>query len=140
MADTATDVVVTPILEGVIGDTGKFTVSVEPNTAPQGVSYSSSNNAIITVDSEGNWELKGVGNAIVTVTSDDQNSVTATITVTVTEPTVPDEGDGEGDSSPSTTDPRALPGKDPFLVWVTLEKAMWRIRLALGGAFSKLFK
>lgn len=76
-------------VEGIVGDTGSLTVTVEPSDADD-TSYSleSSDVAVVTISSDGSYELVGEGTATITGTTTD-GGFTATVTVTVT---IPEEG------------------------------------------------
>ena len=66
------------------GGNAKLTATVAPaNATNKSVTWSSSNQAIATVDSEGNVTVKSAGTATITVTTKDGGK-TATCTVTVT--------------------------------------------------------
>lgn len=72
-----------------VGDTGKLKVTITPDNATEKeVTYTSADPSIMTVDKEGNWEAKAVGNTIITVAT--KNGKTAIVKVTVKE--VPVDG------------------------------------------------
>ncbi|MGX7245952.1 Ig-like domain-containing protein, partial [Enterococcus quebecensis] len=67
-----------------VGDTGKLKVTITPNNATdKEVTYASLDPSVMTVDQDGNWEAKAVGNTIITVTT--KNGKTAYVRVTVKE-------------------------------------------------------
>ncbi|AQY50619.1 hypothetical protein PWEIH_15218 [Listeria weihenstephanensis FSL R9-0317] len=66
-----------------VGATGKMSTNVLPATANQGVTYSSSNPGVMTVDGNGNWAATGAGTANIIVTSNSNNQISTTIPVTV---------------------------------------------------------
>jgi len=65
------------------GDTYTLTAEVKPTTANQTVTWSSSNNAIATVDAYGVVTAIGAGKTIITATTVNGLSATSTITVTL---------------------------------------------------------
>ena len=68
-----------------VGDTFKLSATVEPMNAKfKDVTWSSSNNNILTVDSSGNVKGVAAGSAVITATTKDQQK-TATCIVTVTD-------------------------------------------------------
>ena len=70
-----------------VGKKDKITVTVKPDDASdKGVTYTSSNNNVVTVDSNGNITAVGKGDAVITVTSKDDPTKTETVKVTVTVP------------------------------------------------------
>ena len=75
-----------------VGATRNLTATVSPDTAKQTVSWSSSDDAIATVDNNGKVTAVGAGTATITVTSTEKSDVKDTATVNVTEPD-PDEGE-----------------------------------------------
>ena len=77
------------------GGTDKITASVLPeNAMDKTLTWTSSNEAVVTVDNEGNITAIGEGVAIITVTSNEVNSVTANCNITVTPPPPPTAGAG----------------------------------------------
>lgn len=74
-------------LSMVKGDTfNGFVVSIEPDDAPQTVSWSSSDSKVVTVDTEGNLKAVDAGEAVITVTSTYTETKSATCVVTVVAP------------------------------------------------------
>ncbi|MBO5934834.1 MAG: Ig-like domain-containing protein [Clostridia bacterium] len=70
-----------------IGKKDKLTVTVTPDDASdKGVTYTSSNNSVVTVDENGNITAVGKGEAVITVTSKDNPTKKETVKVTVTVP------------------------------------------------------
>ena len=69
-------------------------------TTPAGlnVTYSSSNESVVTVDAQGNVVAVGLGNAVITVTINDDNYVANTTEVTVTVSKIPTAIDVASDS------------------------------------------
>lgn len=73
------------------GQTAQLTATVQPaNADNQSVTWSSSNTAVASVDTNGKVTANGKGTASITVTTADGNH-TATCTITVTEPAAPIE-------------------------------------------------
>ena len=73
-----------------IGDEDKITATVTPDDATdKGVTYESSDETVVKVDENGNIEAVGEGTAIITVTSEYDESIKETVTVTVKKPDVP---------------------------------------------------
>lgn len=69
------------------GKTDKITVTVTPdNATDKSVTYTSSNPGVVKVDENGNLEAVNEGEAIITVTSNDNPSESVTIKVTVKAP------------------------------------------------------
>lgn len=68
-----------------IGNAQKLTVTVEPSTAKQTVSWSSSNNDVATVDENGRVVARGNGEATITATSTEKD-IKDTCIVTVNVP------------------------------------------------------
>jgi len=82
-------------IELVKGETDVITVEVLPeNAEDKTITWTSSNEAVVTVDEEGNIVAIGEGVAIITVTSNQVNSVTANCNITVTPPPPPSVGVG----------------------------------------------
>lgn len=75
--------------------TRTLTATVQPSTAKQTVTWSSSDDAIATVDNAGKVTAVGEGTATITATSTEKSDVIDTATVNVTEPD-PDPEQGEG--------------------------------------------
>lgn len=106
---TVTGVELTPTeLTAKKGDTlEKLVATVKPEDATnKNVTWTSSNEAVVTVDTEGNVTIVGEGDAIITVTTEDGNH-TATCTITVSaadseEPTEPGGGQGGSESEETT--------------------------------------
>lgn len=73
------------VVNAIAADTGTFAITVLPTTADQGVTFESSNKNVVTVDASGNWRAVGKGDAVITVTSKADSSVTKKMTVKVTE-------------------------------------------------------
>ena len=70
-----------------VGKKDKLTVTVTPDDASdKGVTYTSSNNSVVTVDENGNITAVGKGEAVITVTSKDNPTKKETVKVTVTVP------------------------------------------------------
>ncbi len=68
-----------------IGDTKKLTANINPsNASNKDVTWSSNNSEIVSVDGSGNIRANGVGQAIITVKTNDGGK-TASITITVSE-------------------------------------------------------
>ena len=67
----------------IVGTTSQLTASVNPSTASQAISWSSSNTAVATVNNSGLVTAKAVGTATITVTSLASNQVTGTYEITV---------------------------------------------------------
>lgn len=67
-----------------LGATAPLTATVAPSNADQKVTWTSSNAAVVSVDSSGTIRGNSVGAAVVTATTSDDR--TATLTVTVTKP------------------------------------------------------
>ena len=94
-----------------------FTLSVTSftpsNTSTKGFLYSSSDNAIATVDASGNVIAIGVGTATITVTADDPYGKSASCKVTVNELATPPPTDTEDPSTPPTdTETPSVPPTD----------------------------
>ena len=98
------------------GGTAQLAATVTPNNATETVVWTSSNEAVATVDQSGNVTAVGVGTATITVTT---GGKTATCTVTVsypyvpvapTQPTKPAEPD-----QPEEPDTPFIPGALPFV-------------------------
>lgn len=68
-----------------VGSTRKLEATVEPSTAKQTVTWSSSNDEVATVDNEGNVTAEGEGSAEITVTSTENDS-SDVATINVSEP------------------------------------------------------
>ncbi|OEG11328.1 hypothetical protein BCR21_08490 [Enterococcus ureasiticus] len=67
-----------------VGDTGKLKVTITPNNATdKEVTFTSADPSIMTVDKEGNWAAKAIGNTVITVTT--KNGKTDFVRVTVKE-------------------------------------------------------
>ena len=80
-----------------MGSTLKLEPTFNPSTATnKTVTWSSSDESVATVDSEGNVTPVSVGSTIITVTSED-GSITASCTVDVTDPTANNENNNTGD-------------------------------------------
>ncbi|MDA9470112.1 hypothetical protein C240_246 [Enterococcus sp. 5H] len=70
-----------------VGDTGQLKVTLTPeNATDKTVTYDSQNESIITVNSDGKWEAKGVGTTVITVKS---GNISKTVKVTVKAKDVP---------------------------------------------------
>ncbi len=77
------------------GGTDIITATVLPETAiDKTITWTSSNETVVTVDDSGNIIAVGEGVAIITVTSNEVNTVTATCNITVTVPPPPTIGVG----------------------------------------------
>lgn len=75
------------------GDREYIRVSVKPDDATdKGVTYTSGDNSVVTVDEKGNVTAVGLGTTTVTITSRDNPDVKKVITVTVEKPFVGVEG------------------------------------------------
>lgn len=72
-------------VNAVVTGTGTFSITVLPVAADQGVTFESSNKNVVTVDASGAWRAIGKGDAVITVTSKADSSITKTISVKVTE-------------------------------------------------------
>ena len=97
--DARTDVPVTGVLLSANtlslteNQTATLTATVEPSNATnKDVTWASSNNAVVTVDQNGNVEAVGAGTATITVTAQGDSTKSASCTVTVTASTVPVTG------------------------------------------------
>lgn len=82
-----------------VGATRNLNATVEPSTAKQDVTWSSSNDNVATVSSSGQVTAVSAGQATITVTAEGE---TDTATVNVTEPDPepeepPEEGTGDGE-------------------------------------------
>lgn len=75
------------------GATRNLTAIVLPDTAKQTVTWSSSDDAVATVDNNGKVTAIGAGTTTVTATSTEDSSINDTATVNVTEPVPPENGD-----------------------------------------------
>ena len=83
----------TSTLNLVENETDTLTATVEPSNATnKDVTWASSNNAVVTVDQNGNVEAVGAGTATITVTAQGDSTKSASCTVTVTASTVPVTG------------------------------------------------
>ena len=79
----------------VVGGTDNITASVLPTDAiDKTLTWTSSNEGVVTVDNTGLVTAIGDGVAIITVTSNDVNTVTANCNITVTPPPPPSAGVG----------------------------------------------
>lgn len=76
-----------------VGATRNLSAAVTPSTAKQTVTWSSSNDKVATVDSNGKVTAVSEGTATITATSTEKGTIKGTATVNVTEPEPP-EGDG----------------------------------------------
>ena len=77
------------------GGTDTIIASILPeNAGDKTLTWTSSNEAVVTVDDSGNITAIGEGVAIITVTSNEVNSVTASCNITVTLPPPPTVGAG----------------------------------------------
>ncbi len=77
------------------GGTDMIVAEVLPTEATdKTITWTSSNEAVVTVDDDGNITAVGEGVAIITVTSNDVSTVTATCNITVTPPPPPSAGVG----------------------------------------------
>lgn len=74
----------------VVGSTRELNATVEPSTAKQDVNWSSSDDAIATIDSSGKVTAVSPGQATITATAEDETDMA---TVNVTEPEPPEEGE-----------------------------------------------
>ena len=82
-------------IEIVKGGTDTITAEVLPeNAIDKTLTWTSSNESVVTVDNTGNITAIGEGVAIITVTSNEVNSVTASCNITVTPPPPPTVGAG----------------------------------------------
>jgi len=82
-------------IELIKGETETITATVLPeNATDKTLTWTSSNEAVVTVDEEGNIEAIGEGIAIITVTSKEVSTVTANCNITVTPPPPPTAGVG----------------------------------------------
>lgn len=73
--------------------TRSLTATVLPETAKQTVTWASSDDATVSVDSNGKVTAVKAGSAIITATSTDNASIKGTATVNVTEPEPPADGE-----------------------------------------------
>ncbi|MBO4855372.1 Ig-like domain-containing protein [Candidatus Saccharibacteria bacterium] len=88
-----------------VGQSAKLTVTIKPgNAEDKTITWSSSDNSILTVDDKGN--IKGIKVGTVTVTAKTSNGKTATIKVSVTNKTSSSTpgGNNPGDNTPGSTD------------------------------------
>ena len=77
------------------GETDLVTATVLPeNATDKTLTWTSSNETVVTVDDSGNIIAVGEGVAIITVTSNEVSAVTATCNITVTPPPPPSAGAG----------------------------------------------
>ncbi len=82
-------------IELVKGGTDTIVATVLPeNALDKTITWTSSNEAVVTVDNAGNITAEGEGVAIITVTSNEVSTVTATCNITVTLPPPPTVGAG----------------------------------------------
>lgn len=101
-----------------VGESKTLTATITPeDVSNKKVSWTSSNNDVVTVNSEGVITAKGVGEATITVTSED-GSKTTTCTITVTYNTVSFNMQGHGTQIESITNLTygskiTKPAKDP---------------------------
>lgn len=73
-----------------VGGTLSVSATVSPSNATnKGVTWSSSNSSVATVDGNGNVKAIGAGTATITATSSSNSTVKASLTVTVNKPTPP---------------------------------------------------
>lgn len=72
------------------GETAKIEVSVEPEDTTDPITYTSDNESVVTVDSEGNVTAKGNGEAVITVTCGEL-SASCAVTCTFQKPDVRSE-------------------------------------------------
>lgn len=115
---TVTGVELTPTeLTAKEGDTlEKLVATVKPEDATnKNVTWTSSNEAVVTVDGEGNVTIVGEGEAIITVTTEDgSHTATCTITVSAADPEEPTEpGGGQGGSGSEETTPSEPGTEEP---------------------------
>ena len=69
-------------LNQLVGDTGKLTVTFQPNnTTDKNVNFTSKNPNVITVDKDGNWIATGQGTTEIVVTTSNGKSETVNVTV-----------------------------------------------------------
>jgi uncharacterized protein YjdB len=81
-----TSVTVTPSSATLkVGETVNLTATVAPAGAPTGVTWSSNNNAVATVNN-GKVTAIGAGNAVITATSTENTAIKGTANITVTAP------------------------------------------------------
>ena len=66
-----------------VGNAGETIVGICPDGAMCSFLYESSNNAVATVDAQGNVQAVGVGEAVITVTADNNSAATASCTIQV---------------------------------------------------------
>ena len=71
----------------VVGDTGSATATVLPKGASQEVTWTSSDSAVVSVGADGALEAKAAGSAIITATSEADETKKGTLSITVSEPT-----------------------------------------------------
>lgn len=77
-----------------VGGTRNLTAVVQPSSAKQTVSWSSSDDEIATIDNNGKVTAVSAGTATITVTSTEKSDIKDTATINVTEPE-PDPPEGE---------------------------------------------
>ena len=69
-----------------VGGSGKMSVTVNPSNADnKGVTFTSSNSGVATVDGNGNIVAKGAGTAYITAKSNENGNISVSIIVTVNE-------------------------------------------------------
>lgn len=68
-----------------VGSTVNITVAVEPSEADQGITFSSSDEAVATVSNTGVVTGVAAGTATITVTSKEKSTVKADVTINVTD-------------------------------------------------------
>ena len=82
-------------IELLVGDTDIITATILPeNAGDKTITWTSSNDVVVTIDDGGNVTAVGEGVAIITVTSNEVNTVTATCNITVATPPPPSAGAG----------------------------------------------
>lgn len=78
-------ITVSPIGSITVGDTVTLTTSVQPgNASDKGIDWTSSDDAVATVDENGRITGVGAGTATITATAQDGSGVTGSVTVNVT--------------------------------------------------------
>ena len=71
----------------VVGQTGSATATVLPEGASQEVAWTSSDSTVVSVGADGALEAKAAGSAIITATSEADETKKGTLSITVSEPT-----------------------------------------------------
>lgn len=121
------------------GDTATLTVTYTPdNTTQTGVTWSSSNESIVTV-SNGVVTAEGVGAAIITVTSVSNPQISATCTVRVEAEEIPDETYGayQNDNGSVTVWVLSEESATPITVYYVLNNTNPQLSQTIGVNMTK---